>query len=140
MSTADNRHGRHPLVEHGVNDSLDALGGADAHLVIDRHTDESKRLLSASQTDDTPDGLGDTDVVHIPHEQDCLQSADVDALGQDGVVQNHELLGRILTPSVQSVEEGFPVNFLPVDDSTSCLLYTSPSPRDRQKSRMPSSA
>ena len=25
-------------------------------------------------------------------------------------------------------------------DLTSCLLYTSPSPRDRQKSRMPSSA
>ena len=25
-------------------------------------------------------------------------------------------------------------------DSTDCLLYTSPSPRDRQKSRMPSSA
>ena len=27
-----------------------------------------------------------------------------------------------------------------VDASGSCLLYTSPSPRDRQKSRMPSSA
>ena len=26
------------------------------------------------------------------------------------------------------------------DDCMSCLLYTSPSPRDRQKSRMPSSA
>ena len=26
------------------------------------------------------------------------------------------------------------------DNVTSCLLYTSPSPRDRQKSRMPSSA
>ena len=26
------------------------------------------------------------------------------------------------------------------EDETSCLLYTSPSPRDRQKSRMPSSA
>ena len=25
-------------------------------------------------------------------------------------------------------------------DATTCLLYTSPSPRDRQKSRMPSSA
>ena len=25
-------------------------------------------------------------------------------------------------------------------DSLACLLYTSPSPRDRQKSRMPSSA
>mgnify|MGYP003324615432 CR=1 FL=1 len=29
---------------------------------------------------------------------------------------------------------------LDVDADTSCLLYTSPSPRDRQKSRMPSSA
>ena len=27
-----------------------------------------------------------------------------------------------------------------VDDAKACLLYTSPSPRDRQKSRMPSSA
>ena len=26
------------------------------------------------------------------------------------------------------------------DDKDACLLYTSPSPRDRQKSRMPSSA
>ena len=26
------------------------------------------------------------------------------------------------------------------DDDEPCLLYTSPSPRDRQKSRMPSSA
>ena len=29
---------------------------------------------------------------------------------------------------------------LTVDGNTTCLLYTSPSPRDRQKSRMPSSA
>ena len=29
---------------------------------------------------------------------------------------------------------------LNLDGSHSCLLYTSPSPRDRQKSRMPSSA
>ena len=28
----------------------------------------------------------------------------------------------------------------PADLSISCLLYTSPTPRDRQKSRMPSSA
>ena len=28
----------------------------------------------------------------------------------------------------------------PPSDLSSCLLYTSPSPRDRQKSRMPSSA
>ena len=30
--------------------------------------------------------------------------------------------------------------YLPKKDSSFCLLYTSPSPRDRQKSRMPSSA
>ena len=29
---------------------------------------------------------------------------------------------------------------LTIDTSKACLLYTSPSPRDRQKSRMPSSA
>ena len=31
-------------------------------------------------------------------------------------------------------------NLLLVADSTNCLLYTSPSPRDRTRSRMPSSA
>ena len=45
--------------------------------------------------------------------------------------------------------EGGPVPALPVEvekvddvavDGAVCLLYTSPSPRDRQKSRMPSSA
>ena len=30
--------------------------------------------------------------------------------------------------------------FVPEMPHTNCLLYTSPSPRDRQKSRMPSSA
>eukprot|EP01015_Nassula_variabilis_P013759 TRINITY_DN21332_c0_g1_i2.p1 TRINITY_DN21332_c0_g1~~TRINITY_DN21332_c0_g1_i2.p1 ORF type:complete len:221 (+),score=29.78 TRINITY_DN21332_c0_g1_i2:63-725(+) len=35
-------------------------------------------------------------------------------------------------------EDNKPLNFL--DRDNSCLLYTSPSPRDRQKSRMPSSA
>ena len=29
---------------------------------------------------------------------------------------------------------------LSTDQAATCLLYTSPSPRDRQKSRMPSSA
>jgi hypothetical protein len=47
-SAPDNADGRLTLLENGVNDRLDALGGADAHLVIDRHTDESKGLLSAS--------------------------------------------------------------------------------------------
>ena len=47
---------------------------------------------------------------------------------------------RSITTAPQGFEgEGFPVRraFAGVDI---CLLYTSPSPRDRQKSRMPSSA
>ena len=34
----------------------------------------------------------------------------------------------------------FPSDFVDKGKTISCLLYTSPSPRDRQKSRMPSSA
>ena len=43
-------------------------------------------------------------------------------------------LGRtsLVTPFNPAVELGL--------NTSSCLLYTSPSPRDRQKSRMPSSA
>ena len=37
-----------------------------------------------------------------------------------------------------SLENG--VNFWDTAELYACLLYTSPSPRDRQKSRMPSSA
>ena len=35
---------------------------------------------------------------------------------------------------------GYAVTATVVDRAGTCLLYTSPSPRDRQKSRMPSSA
>ena len=37
-------------------------------------------------------------------------------------------------------DEVVPLLIEEADSATSCLLYTSPSPRDRQKSRMPSSA
>ena len=40
-----------------------------------------------------------------------------------------------------TVTAGFYSEFLDVEgQGKTCLLYTSPSPRDRQKSRMPSSA
>ena len=38
------------------------------------------------------------------------------------------------------VRRYFPDFIIKVKENTGCLLYTSPSPRDRQKSRMPSSA
>ena len=48
-----------------------------------------------------------------------------------------------LTPIPFEGPHGGLSEFIPdriINDITSCLLYTSPSPRDRQKSRMPSSA
>ena len=63
------------------------------------------------------------DVVNCPHEQIAGHLAD-----------GHTRITR--KPSVCLVgPEGF-ANAVP----SICLLYTSPSPRDRQKSRMPSSA
>ena len=45
-------------------------------------------------------------------------------------------VGTFTSPHLVSYTERIAVNGIPI----SCLLYTSPSPRDRQKSRMPSSA
>ena len=48
--------------------------------------------------------------------------------------------GKLITRKIQLlVGDRVTVELSPYD-LTSCLLYTSPSPRDRQKSRMPSSA
>ena len=42
--------------------------------------------------------------------------------------------------AAQSDENGFYLPDIQIPGTYTCLLYTSPSPRDRQKSRMPSSA
>ena len=68
-----------------------------------------------------------------------------------GVVQGENTYGRderVQVCSIQTVERrGFlpRMHFMIGDEASpntpnTCLLYTSPSPRDRQKSRMPSSA
>ena len=53
-------------------------------------------------------------------------------------------LGNALRRVLLSSLEGFAFTSIKIEnvdhEFTSCLLYTSPSPRDRQKSRMPSSA
>ena len=54
------------------------------------------------------------------------------------------ILAAILTPIITSYVERARINAATSDlksiAAATCLLYTSPSPRDRQKSRMPSSA
>ena len=49
-------------------------------------------------------------------------------------------IGRLGEEILKNWLEQQPGEFLWDADENACLLYTSPSPRDRQKSRMPSSA
>ena len=47
---------------------------------------------------------------------------------------------RKIVNELKEIASEAPEVYLATDDDRDCLLYTSPSPRDRQKSRMPSSA
>ena len=52
----------------------------------------------------------------------------------------NEAIAFDLDPQSEAICGGDSTLFIVDINSTDCLLYTSPSPRDRQKSRMPSSA
>ena len=58
------------------------------------------------------------------------------ALGEEGIREKVKTIGlyRNKAKNVYALSQKL------IDLHNSCLLYTSPSPRDRQKSRMPSSA
>ena len=61
---------------------------------------------------------------------------------EDGGVSVAELTDSFKKVNVKPVEakhSSVPID-APAEPAKTCLLYTSPSPRDRQKSRMPSSA
>ena len=60
--------------------------------------------------------------------------------GRNGGVVLAKDASRILVRQVVEEMEGRAGILSCVADPSFCLLYTSPSPRDRQKSRMPSSA
>ena len=58
--------------------------------------------------------------------------------GKPRVIENAE--GGRTTPSIVAYTDGNEILVGQSAKRQACLLYTSPSPRDRQKSRMPSSA
>ena len=65
------------------------------------------------------------------------------ALQHCGDIQKQVRSGGIFLPIQTAAPAGYASHRrvgLPCEPNPSCLLYTSPSPRDRQKSRMPSSA
>ena len=48
--------------------------------------------------------------------------------------------GAVISAIPQDLKYNNEKTYVEIGDNVTCLLYTSPSPRDRQKSRMPSSA
>ena len=71
--------------------------------------------------------VGDAKVYAPPHTMDGKAGVDIKNSGYNG---GNRMKANDVNMSVGSISR----NDYP------CLLYTSPSPRDRQKSRMPSSA
>ena len=67
------------------------------------------------------------------------RSVEVTGVLQEGITGHHikTILTRYSGPNGEKIRE---VNVLEHTPANSCLLYTSPSPRDRTRSRMPSSA
>ena len=64
------------------------------------------------------------------------------ALGVGGSLRNYKTLGKDISVAWQILVFGLPGVILgsSLVEYISCLLYTSPSPRDKRQSRMPSSA
>ena len=65
--------------------------------------------------------------------------------GNEAVLEREDDIDRFqvdmsLARIVSDAESRLGINNITVERREDCLLYTSPSPRDRQKSRMPSSA
>ena len=113
----------------GLSDAVEAgLNDADADGSVDEFSDSNADGLDDT-TAATPatfvDTDGDTqpDWLDLDSDNDGLSDAS-EASGPGGSVTDADGDGVI---------DGF-------TDTNGCLLYTSPSPRDRQKSRMPSSA
>ena len=103
--------------------------GTTGNLNADRLT------LVTTQQGRTADTVIDTDV---PQDSVTIVKADGEQNGTRTVTFDPATLASEVTDLLQDeLEEIYMIVSQPND---TCLLYTSPSPRDRQKSRMPSSA
>ena len=81
-----------------------------------------------------PNGAGKSSVVEILEGHRSLTSGSVSVLGQDPHAAGPEFRDRV---GIVLQETGVDQ---PMSVRETCLLYTSPSPRDKRQSRMPSSA
>ena len=80
--------------------------------------------------------------VYVADADDSLNTTNENIYIQDAQLEQGLVATDYIETTTAAVYEGITDNLPRLDYSggASCLLYTSPSPRDRQKSRMPSSA
>ena len=78
----------------------------------------------------------DVDGVHI----ECNATKNIANRFLDALIKNAPTLSRITSYEITQIPQKEFSAFEIIHSQSTCLLYTSPSPRDRTRSRMPSSA
>ena len=124
-----------------VNDDVDLWNWRDGKLTTVNDVDPEDYLFEHVLRGDVGDGIPnvlsheDTLVTEGMRQKpmtkkrfDALMNGDYDEVVNKRIEKNYKLISLRMTPGDIKTE------------IQTCLLYTSPSPRDRQKSRMPSSA
>ena len=86
--------------------------------------------MSKEKFDQSKEHVNIGTIGHVDHGKTTLTAAITTVLSKDGQAeaQAYDMIDK----APEERERGITIS--------TCLLYTSPSPRDRQKSRMPSSA
>ena len=122
---------------------LSSLDGSDGFVINGIDEDDRSGRSVSGAGDINGDGVADL----------IIGANRADPNGNDDAGESYVVFGGVLTGSTGTVElssldgsDGFVINGIDGSDlsgisvSGACLLYTSPSPRDRTRSRMPSSA
>ena len=106
-----------------------ATGADDASVYLEVRSKTTTEICCVAHNDAKLDGL--LTVFHMERDE-------------KGITNKPNTQGLFSTCDVESIKaiaEEFDIDFLSLSYTRhSCLLYTSPSPRDRTRSRMPSSA
>ena len=123
-----------PVLEPGSGGNQDGADDDNGNMTVDFGFVPYLTLGSTVFADNNNNGMQDPEDEGIPG-----VTVEVFNLGPDGIAENadDELVGTAVTDADGNY---FVEDLVPGDYYVSCLLYTSPSPRDQRGSRMPSSA